>query len=135
MRRVFVDSSYWIGLRNRQDVYHETSKRIAKELVRNRSLLVVTPFIFAETHGYFSRVPEIRELVIRDFWQNPIVTIEQPTFQDQVEALKILQQRDKNYSFADALSFVVILRLGLRTAVSFDDHFRQFGMFEVINSA
>jgi uncharacterized protein len=133
MKRIFVDSSYWIGLRNRQDRYHDQSQRIARWIVRERLLIVVTPFIFAETHAYFSRVPQLRELVIRDFWKNAIVSFEQPSYQDQVEALKLLQQRDKSYSFADAVSFVIMQRLGLYDVVSYDDHFQQFGRFNVID--
>ena len=133
MRRIFVDSSYWIALRNRQDRYHADSKRIARWLIDNRFYLVVTPFIFAETHAYFSRVPEIREMVIRDFWENPIVKIEQPSPKDHIHAIELLHQRDKTYSFADAVSFVVVDRLELRQAVSYDGHFHQFGQFKVID--
>jgi predicted nucleic acid-binding protein len=133
MRRIFVDSAYWIGLRDKGDPHHHISRKVAKWLVENRLYLVVTPFIFAETHAYFSRIPEIRELVIRDFWNNPIVNFEQPTFQDQTEALKILKQGDKTYSFADAVSFVVMSRLGLQDVVTYDRHFRQFGKFNVID--
>ncbi|MDB6057270.1 MAG: hypothetical protein JWO95_1114, partial [Verrucomicrobiales bacterium] len=39
---------------------------------------------------------------------------------------------DKDYSLCDALSFVIIRRIGLRQAASFDKHFRQFGEFEVL---
>lgn len=35
--------------------------------------------------------------------------------------------RDKEWSFTDCVSRAVIERLGIKTAASFDDHFRQFG--------
>jgi uncharacterized protein len=135
MRSAFADSAYWIGLRNKQDPYHQTSRKLARWLVENRVILVVTPFIFAEVHAYFCRVPEIRELVIRDFWSNPILKLEEPTFQDYTEAIKILNQPDKTYSFADAVTFVVMLRLGLREVVTYDRHFHQFGQFNVIDGS
>lgn len=133
MKRVFADSAYWIGLRDKGDLCHQSSRRIARWVVENRIFLVVTPFIFAESHAYFSRIPEIREMVIRDFWQNPIVSFEQPSYQDHLEAVKILAQRDKCYSFADAVSFVVMLRLGLQDVITYDKHFVQFGRFNVIS--
>lgn len=136
MRRVFADSSYWIGLREKADPFHQFSKKIAGWLVQNRYRLVVTPFIFAEAHAYFSRVREIRELIIRDFWANPLVEFEQPTYQDQTKALEILKQhRDKTYSFADAVSFCVMNRMELIEVVSFDGHFRQFGHFQVLDGS
>jgi predicted nucleic acid-binding protein len=134
MRRVFADSAYWIGLRDKADPFHQRSRRIALWLVENRCSLIVTPFIFAESHAYFCRIPEIRELVIRDFWSNPLVTIEQPSFQDQTKAVEILRQyRDKAYSFADAISFVTMMRLGIQEVATFDRHFQQFGQFSVID--
>jgi predicted nucleic acid-binding protein len=134
MRRVFADSGYWIGLRDKHDPWHQRSRKIAQWLVQNRCLVVVTPFLFAEVQGYFCRVPEIREMVIQDFWENRVLTIEQTTFEDQKRAVGILKkQRDKTYSFADAVSFVVMERLGLSEAISFDQHFAQYGKFMIID--
>src|SRR5690606_28223354 len=124
MRRVFVDSAYWIGLRNKADPHHLRSRKIGAWLVQNRCTLVVTPFIFAESHAFFCRVPEIREMIIRDFWANALVHFEQPSYQDQTKAVEILKKyRDKTYSFADAVSFVIMARLGLEEVVTFDGHF------------
>jgi predicted nucleic acid-binding protein len=39
---------------------------------------------------------------------------------------------DKNWSFTDCTSLVVMERLGIQTAFSFDDHFRQFGIVIVV---
>jgi len=136
MRRVFADSAYWIGLRNKTDPLHARSRKIAQWLVQNRCMLVVTPFIFAETQAYFCRVPELREMVIRDFWENPLVIFEQPSFLDQKEAVKILREHDdKSYSFVDAVSFVVMMRLGLTEVATYDRHFQQTGRFSVIDGA
>jgi predicted nucleic acid-binding protein len=56
-----------------------------------------------------------------------------PAYTDQEEAIRILRsQRDKDYSFCDAISFVVMRRFDLQRVAAFDDHFRQFGGFEVI---
>jgi uncharacterized protein len=136
MRRLFADSAYWIGLRDKTDPFHTRSRKIAKWIVQNRYALVVTPFIFAESHAYFCRIPEIREMVIRDFWENPLVTIEQPSYQDQTQAVGILrEQRDKAYSFADALSFVIMMRLNIHEVATFDRHFQQFGQFTIIDGS
>ena len=39
---------------------------------------------------------------------------------------------DKDWSFTDCTSYVVIARLGLTAAFSFDQHFRQFGTVTVV---
>src|SRR5690606_36552258 len=118
------------------DVHHPDAMAISKMLMENRCRLAVTPFVFAEVYAIFSRRPNVRQQIVRDVWQNPIVRIEQPTYQDQQEALALLKSHsDKSFSFCDALSFVVMNRLGLRAAISFDDHFRQYGKFEVIDGS
>jgi uncharacterized protein len=38
---------------------------------------------------------------------------------------------DKGFSYCDALSFVVMERLGVEIAASFDKHFKQYGKFAV----
>ena len=48
---------------------------------------------------------------------------------DERDAIALLRaQADKSYSLCDALSFVVMKRLGIREALAFDRHFRQFGV-------
>jgi hypothetical protein len=39
---------------------------------------------------------------------------------------------DKTYSLSDALSFVVMERLGIAEAVAYDRHFREYGRFVIL---
>jgi predicted nucleic acid-binding protein len=98
--------------------------------------LVVTPFIFAEVQASFVRDQHIRQQVIRDIWENPLVRVEQATFLEQSDAIRLLRQHhDKSFSFCDALSFVVMMRMKISVAVTFDRHFHQFGQFEVVDGS
>ena len=134
MNAVLADASFWMGLRHPRDQYHERAKRIARDLLSQKVTLVVTPLIFAEVHATFSRIPLLRERVIRDCWENPAVHIEDVSHADQLDAIELLRTySDKEYSFCDACSFVVMERMGLRRAATFDGHFRQMGKFDVID--
>jgi uncharacterized protein len=134
MKLVFADASFWIALRNPRDQFHKTAAGLARRLLEERVRLVLTPLVFAEVHAQFCRARISRERVIRDCWNNPVVQMEQVSVADQVQALEILQKHtDKTYSFCDAVSFAVMLRLELQAALSFDEHFRQFGRFKVID--
>ena len=44
----------------------------------------------------------------------------------------VRMHEDKDYSLCDALSFVVMERLGIGEAVAYDRHFRQYGRFRVL---
>lgn len=134
MNAVLADASFWVGLRHRRDVHHERSREIAGELLGSKTPLVVTPLIFAEAHAFFVRAPILREQIIRDCWENPAVHMEEVSVADQRAAIELLRTyEDRAFSFCDACSFVVIERMGLRRATSFDQHFRQMGKFDVID--
>ncbi|HEV8543254.1 MAG TPA: PIN domain-containing protein [Verrucomicrobiae bacterium] len=133
MKLFFADAGFWIGLRNRTDINHRRALRIAEKVMHQRVSLLLTPLVFAEVHAHFARSLPIREQVIRDCWENPIVKVEQATPSDQTQAMQILRaHKDKTFSFCDAVSFAVMLRLEITTALSFDEHFRQFGRFDVL---
>ena len=134
MKAIFADSSFWIALRDKREQYHSIAKTLAAEMLQAKTTFVITVMIFAETHAYFSRELVLRERIIRDFWENPVIQIEPISHQDQVEAISILRQhKDKRYSLCDAISFAIIRRLHVTQALSFDAHFEQFGEFNVIS--
>jgi len=131
--RAFLDSSFWIAYRDERQNEHEQAKRALAEMFRRRTQFVTTLAILCETHAHFSRSAEKRHVVIQDFHNNPLAHIEAVTIADQEEAFKVLRRHsDKSYSLCDAISFVIMRRLGLRQVLCFDSHFRQFGEFEVM---
>ena len=131
--RVFVDSSFWIAFRDARQTHHARARDCLTALFRERNHFVSTPFVFAETHATFARSPAVRERIIADFWENPLLHFAEVTDADHREAIRLLRQHaDKSYPFCDAISFVVMRRLGVKRVAAFDDHFRQVGGFEVI---
>ena len=61
--------------------------------------------MFAEAHAILSRMPNTRHQAVRDVWENPIVQMEQASYDDQQDALALLKENaDKTFSFTEALS-------------------------------
>ena len=132
--QVFLDASFWIAYRRKLDPNAERASEVLKKLFARRPNLVTTFPVVCEIQAYFARHPRLKYVVLNDLWQNPVLLIEEITFKDQERAVEILRShRDKSYSLCDALSFVVMERLGIKKAASFDAHFRQFGEFEIID--
>jgi hypothetical protein len=130
---VFLDASFWIAYRNERQNCHREAIRILAEMARRRAKFVTTLPVLCEIHAHFSRTPR-KKVILQDFESNPIVDIEEVTHADQQIAFKLLNRHtDKSYSLCDAISFVVMRRLGLKQALAFDEHFRQFGEFEIIS--
>jgi predicted nucleic acid-binding protein len=130
----FLDASFWIAYRDERQNLHEQAKRILAAVFRRRTRFVTTLPVLCETHAHFSRNAKKKHLIIQDFDNNPLVQIEAITHADQQQAFELLRsQTDKTYSLCDAISFVIIRRLGLKQVLSFDNHFRQFGEFEILS--
>jgi uncharacterized protein len=123
----FADTSFWVALVDRRDVYH--SKAVEWSL-HNGGSIVTTDAVLLETANTFSR-PEWREKVIALI--NHIVA------RDDVEVLPFsgenwdrgwqlfCNRRDKTWSLTDSISFEVMRERGLTEALSADAHFRQAG--------
>ncbi len=68
-----------------------------------------------------------------DLLENPLLHFVEVTDADHRAAIQLLRQHsDKSYLFCDAISIVVMRRLGGERVAAFDDHFRQIGGFEVL---
>ncbi len=57
------------------------------------------------------------------------------TKRDEDAAVMLVRgQKDKEYSLCDASSFVLMERLGIQDAISFDRHFRVYGRFVILRA-
>jgi predicted nucleic acid-binding protein len=128
-----MDSSFWILLRDDVAPEHSRVVDLTRRLLGNRTQLVVTEMVLAETHAYFCRSPSRSLQILEDFENNRAIHCESARPSDQQEAIQLLRRyRDKAWSFCDAMSFSIMRRLGIYKAASADHHFRQIGEFEVI---
>lgn len=131
MRRVFVDTSAFVALRNGGEQEHEAARAALSRLVSERALLVSSNYVFSETYTALL-VRAGREEAIewgRRFRAGgaiELVRIDEPIEQD---AWAILESHaDKRWSHVDATSFALMEREGITEAFAFDHHFAQRGL-------
>jgi predicted nucleic acid-binding protein len=131
--QVLLDASFWIALRDAREPWHGRARQATQKLLASRTRFVFTSFVLAETHAYFSRSEIMRTQILDDAEQNPAMHWEPVRPTDETAATDLLRKhRDKQYSLCDAISFVVMQRMGIARAATFDVHFRQFGEFEIV---
>lgn len=128
--RTFVDSSAYYALTDSRDHNHGAAVGAAQRLAHDGNDLYATNYVAAETHGLIlNRLDRDSAERFLDRLYAGSTHIIRATEGDERRAREIIhQQRDKEYSLVDAISFAVMERLHLRQAWSYDQHFSQFGV-------
>lgn len=136
MKRVFVDSSAFLGLLVPEDNSHSRAKGLFEQAKADRWTLVTTNAVVMESYSLFlvrTRDRRRSALAFLDALKQDQVRIERIRKQDEEQAVALVRAHDdKTYSLCDALSFAVMERLGIREAIAFDRHFREYGQFTIL---
>jgi uncharacterized protein len=131
---VFVDTSAWLSVSDKRDKYHRPASLEYKRLIEERSTLVTTNLVIAETYILIRRnaghAPAMRFLGslrgsprLHKVWSDDVV---------ESHAIEILESyKDQDFSFTDAVSFAVMQMRGIEHAFTFDKHFATMG-FRII---
>ena len=124
---VFVDTGAWFAYFVRRDSDHNSAR---KWVSTNESPLVTSDYILDELFTLL-KVRESHVVAVaagKVLIDERVCRIIKVTSEDFARAWTIFVQfRDKGWSFTDCTSKVMIERLNISTAFSFDGHFEQFG--------
>ncbi|MEE4310716.1 MAG: PIN domain-containing protein [candidate division KSB1 bacterium] len=134
MRNVFIDTSYFIALVNRQDAYHQQAKKwahtLVKEVIRCHTSI---PIVFEIADG-FSRLGR-REIGISllENMSNSDNYILHPFSEATYQNAKqlYLARHDKEWGLTDCYSFELMKELKITQVLTADTHFEQFG-YEIL---
>jgi uncharacterized protein len=127
---LFVDTSGWAApLLTNTDHYNEMMA-FSQQIVAHSRTLVTTNYVIAELVALLGARSHLARQQLLDFVEG-IRTSAQLVFIDaalDVAAWRMLRQHaDKEWSLADAASFVVMRDMGITEAFSSDQHFSQAG--------
>lgn len=129
---IFVDTGAWYALFVPRDPDHA---RASAWIADNREPLVTTDYVVDELLTLFKRRRQAGYVHTAGhaIFGGAVGRIEWVTPADVDAAWGTFQTfADKDWSFTDCVSRVVMDRLGIHTAFAFDDHFRQFGTVTVV---
>lgn len=131
-----MDSGGWYAHLVADDADHAAAHRLFTQARNERWSLVTTNAVVFETYALvLNRAREGRTLALGmlDDLAAGAAGVVRVTKADEARATELLRAHvDKAYSFCDALSFVVMERLRMSDAISFDRHFRQYGRFKIL---
>ena len=128
----FVDTSFWVALRNRRDANHELAMALLKRIAN--AVLLTSNHVCGETWTYLRRRAGHSSAVgfLDTLDQSPRVRVEHVTAAQEAQALTWLRRHDeREYSFVDATSFVLMRSRKIRDVLAFDGDFTVAGFREL----
>lgn len=129
-RRIFVDSSAYLALLDRQDDNHPQATAIVRRLAAEHFRQFTTNVLVIETHSLLLSRMGLRQATqfLREMEQSNTVIVRARLADEDYAKKIIFRYQDKDFSLADAISFAVMERLGIARAFTFDRHFSQYGL-------
>lgn len=129
---IFVDTGAWFASVVPTDPDHAAA---AAWLAANTEPLLTTDYIIDETLTLLrARGEKARSLLLGErFFNSELATVYKLTEADIALAWETFRRfADKQWSFTDCASKVVIEQFGIAQAFAFDRHFIQFGTVQVV---
>jgi predicted nucleic acid-binding protein len=127
---LFVDTSAWYPLAVRRDPAHGKVASVLRERIRHGARVVTTNLIVAETHALLlRRTTRAAALAFVHYVGQPPNLIVYGTLALDVQAVAdwLGPYDDQDFSFADAVSFAVMVERGITDALALDRHFVSAG--------
>lgn len=129
---IFVDTGAWYASLVPTDPDHA---RAVQWLAANHSPLLTTDYVIDETLTLLRTRGERKRAILLGarFFDHGFAEIHQITPVDLTLSWRTFERfDDKNWSFTDCTSKVVMEQLNIKVAFAFDHHFHQFGTIQVV---
>jgi len=123
----FVDTLFIVALINQRDQYHNRAVELADRYEGQRFL--ITDAVLLEIGNALARNYKRQAIeIIEQFSSSGDVQVVQLTPALFQEAFTLYRaHEDKEWGLVDCISFIVMHQLGVREALTFDQHFVQAG--------
>jgi len=134
MRALFVDTAGWMMLADAADPLHRAATSFRDNWLERGGVLSSTDFVMDET---LTLIRMRLGIDAAELWWNQVEGSTRLSWEavDATRAEKarrwFFRWRDKEFSFTDCTSFVVMKEKRLRQALTSDHHFTQAG-FEIV---
>ena len=129
---IFTDTGGWFSLSVQTDPQHQAAVQWYKN---NSQPLLTTDFVVDETLTLLKARGQNAKAVTLggQFFDGSLATIYYLTEDDIRQSWQVFTRyADKEWSFTDCTSKVIMEKLGITEAFAFDQHFRQFGTVTVV---
>jgi uncharacterized protein len=131
MSSFFLDTSYVVALELSAEQYHSSAVSHWQTVVKAPFKIITTSYVFDEivtffnNRGHHDRAVEVGNRLLNSAYVE-MLQVDETLF---LEGWQYFQQHtDKSYSLTDCISFLVMQKRNISTALTFDLHFSQAGL-------
>ena len=112
------------------DQHYMEAQQGWKKLEQTKKKFFTSNFVLDETFTLLARRAgyAFSSLRARAIFTSQILTILRPSYEEELAALDCFEKyADQQVSFTDCVSFVLMRKIGIQEAFSFDKHFERAG--------
>lgn len=138
MDKVFLDASYTIALASTNDRNHEKAVILAKEIEDRGRQMITTYAVVFEIGNSLAKLCYRQAAVdlIDSIEKDPNIEIIPISERLYKRAFVLYRERmDKEWGLTDCISFIVMKDLGIKEALTADEHFQQNGFHALLRPA
>ena len=130
--QILVDTAYVLALVNERDQYHDRAQELA-DLFEGHDLLITDAVLLEIGNALARGFKEQAIEIITYFFESEEVEIFRHSSQVFDKAFALYKKYDdKEWSFVDCISFIVMRERGIKQALTFDRHFEQAGFVAIM---
>ena len=128
---IFVDAGPLIARVYPRDSRHKNALEVWDILKSYRC--ITTNLVIVETVNFLSGKIGGRSAVKwgRSLYYDPWVKVVESRIDDEIEALPLVERLGKGIGLADAVSFLIMRRYGIKEVATFDSHFKIAGFVNI----
>ncbi len=137
MLEIFVDTSGWGNLVDKNQPYHQLMVQLYREAKQQKRRLITSNYVITEVVALLTsplRIPRPKIIsFVNSLKQSPYIDIIHIDLEKDDEAWILLASReDKEWSLVDCSSFIIMKERGILEALTNDIHFEQAGFIRLL---
>lgn len=128
--KIFVDTSFFKGLVDQKDDFHDESKKILTKLQDNSYEFISSNYVLDETYTLLRTRCDLDTAIdFHDGLGSGLLklTLLRIEIDDEIFAWELFKEPWRHLSFTDCTSFALMNRLDLKDVATFDEHFARAG--------
>ena len=127
--KAFIDTGAFLAIADKSDTFHELSAATYQRLVEQKAILYTSNYIIDETITLIrARVNHDAAVAFIKGFDASNIKVLHVTEKDEHSAKEIfIKYKDKDFSYTDCTSFILIDKYSIDAALSLAEHFNQYG--------